>query len=295
MKFKLCKHNKSASKNFKKASSERIMHRGKTHSLWRKYMKVDFHISCSWNEKPHVRLMRHRLNKAGRTPSFVILDQDVNNVPPSKRTGNSRWGCTIVFLPVSPQHFLLMACVNKVLVWFLDKLTLRRASYWMERLIIGTQGAKWKDKGSIPESSHRTKQHCRSAKAFLGKHSSDGSCVTWKKVWESSKASTTWKAVMSTRVFDIRVLWGFTNKQRASEALCKGLTKNIWPHWVGLWKSPRKDCSVSKCNGIVWFFFTRLFIFWHGILNCNLLPVEQLCSKVTKLIFHINWRQWVHF
>lgn len=137
------------------------MHRGKTHSLWRKYMKVDFHIGCSQNEKPHVRLTRHRLNKAGRTPSFSILDQDVNNVPPSKQTGNSRWGCTIVFFTSDPQHFLLMACVNK--------LTLRRASYWMERLIIGTQEAKWKDKGNIPESSHRTRQHCRSAKGFFGK------------------------------------------------------------------------------------------------------------------------------
>lgn len=99
---------------------------------------------------------------------------------------------------------------------------------------------------------------------FGGKHSSDGSCVTWKKVWASSKASTTWRAVMSAWVFDILVLWGFTNKPRASENLSKGLTKNIWPHCVGLWKSPRKDCSVSKWNGIVWFFYTPIYFLAGG-------------------------------
>lgn len=51
----------------------------------------------------------------------------------------------------------------------------------MERLIIGTLGAKWKDKGNIPEGSHWTTQHCHSVKACFGKHDDTWSCVTWEK------------------------------------------------------------------------------------------------------------------
>ena len=58
-------------------------------------LKEDFYIGCPQNEKPHLRLMRHRLDTEGGRHLFSIPDQDVNKVPPSKQTGTGPGGNAI--------------------------------------------------------------------------------------------------------------------------------------------------------------------------------------------------------
>lgn len=196
--------------------------------------------------------MRHRLNKAGRTPSFPILDQDVNNVPPSKQTGNSRLGSAIFFFFFisDAQHFLQMAHVNTALQSKVGLIVckLGTASHWMERLIIGTQGAKWKNKGNIPEGSHWTKQPCHSVKAWFGKHDDTGSCVTWKKVWPTSKTSTTWKNVTSTQHLCISRV---NNKQTALAAVTSHQVKIVaQPNLKGIVRHFGKYAGLLSGGGL---------------------------------------------
>lgn len=46
------------------------------------------------------------------------------------------------------------------LEYFKAKLSLRIRSRWVERFILGTKQAVWKDKENIPEGSHWTRHHC---------------------------------------------------------------------------------------------------------------------------------------
>lgn len=112
----------------KKASLERIMQGGKPEWVWKKCPSMAFHIFCSQSEQPHLRLMRHRLDKEGGRHLFSIPHQDVNNVPPSKRSLREN-----NHFISHTQHFLLIARMNKALqrkvAVILGRITLRTTSY----------------------------------------------------------------------------------------------------------------------------------------------------------------------
>lgn len=107
----------------------------------------------------------------------------------------------------------------------LGQLTLRTTSYWMERLIIGTQGAKWRDKGNIPEGSHRTTQHCQQ-RLVLESVMTLGHVWLGRKCDQPAKTSLRWETAMSAQhlCVSLTVVYhkGWSNKQAALEAICKG-------------------------------------------------------------------------
>lgn len=91
-----CKHNKPASKPQKGLIWKNHVRRKTRIIMEEMWLWVFLYVGCSQNEKPHLRLMRHRLDKDRGRHLFSIQFQDVNNVPPSKQSGDNPWGNTII-------------------------------------------------------------------------------------------------------------------------------------------------------------------------------------------------------
>lgn len=127
-------------------------------------VRVDFYVGCSPNKKPHLRLMRHRLDKERGRHLFSIPNQDVNNVPPSKHTRSNPWENT-TFISATLNTFYKLHAWCKSQKQDLDDFVL----------------AKWKRLIMEIQREHSWGQPLEKAalsfsKACFGKH--DGTCVT---------------------------------------------------------------------------------------------------------------------
>lgn len=149
--------------------------------------------------------MRHRLDKEGGHHLFSIPDQDVNNVPPSKQTGNSPQGNTIVLSAThntfSSRHAWIKPYREK----------LRLSAYFRQtnsenNILLNGKVDYW----HIGSKMERQRQHSwkqsldKAALSFskrlvLESMMALGHNVTWENMWPTSKTSTTWETVKSTQ------------------------------------------------------------------------------------------------